>query len=169
VLRNGKLKSVRTKIISNCLRKNGAFSLIESLVATAIVSIVCMGLYAGISSGFTVVEQSRENLRATQILLEKMETIRLYSWDQINSNSFIPPTFSAAFQPGRTNYSTNSLVYTGSVLVTNVGQTLTSWSENYSNDMRLVVVQLTWRSAGANHTRTMRTMISRYGMQNYIY
>src|SRR5687768_10772939 len=147
-----------------------AFSLIETMVAMGIIALVCMGLYAGISAGFTVVEESRENLRATQILLEKMETIRLYSWDQVNSNGFIPATFSAPFMPGRTNAGTNNLVYTGRVTVTDVGPSATPFSsESYSNAMRMVIVDLTWRSAGRQHTRQMRTYLSRYGLQNYVY
>jgi Tfp pilus assembly protein PilV len=144
--------------------RTGAFSLIEALMATGIISVVALGLYAGISSGFSVVEQSRENLRATQILVEKMETVRLYSWDQINSNGFIPATFSAPFQPGTTNASNSTLVYRGRVTIANAPIT-----EAYSNDLKLVTVDLSWISARITHSRTMSTLISRYGLQNYIY
>lgn len=161
--------NIRNTILTRS-NQASAFSLIETMVATGIVALVCLGLYAGISAGFTVVEESRENLRATQILLEKMETIRLYSWDQINSNGFIPGSFSAPFMPGRTNSGTNNLVYTGQVIVTDVGSSATPFSaESYSNSMRMVVVDLIWRSAGRQHSRQMRTYLSRYGLQNYVY
>ena len=145
-------------------------SLIETLVAMAVTTLVAVGLYLGISAGFTVVEVSRENLRATQILLEKMETIRLYSWDQINSNGFVPTSFTAPFMPGRTNSGTNNLVYEGRVTIADVGGSATPFtSETYTNSMRMVIVDLTWRSAGRQHSRQMRTYLSRYGLQNYVY
>src|SRR5687767_14388252 len=60
-----------------------AFSIIEVLVALAIAGVLFTSLYAGISAGFVVIETARENLRATQIMVEKLETIRLYTWEQI--------------------------------------------------------------------------------------
>ena len=57
-----------------------AFSMIEILVAMVVLGIMFVSLYSGFSSGFAVVQLARENLRATQILQEKMETIRLYTW-----------------------------------------------------------------------------------------
>src|SRR5207237_602455 len=80
--------------------RQSAFSLVEMIVCTAIMVILFVSLYGGISSGFAVVNLARENLRANQIIVEKMETVRLYNWDQINSNGFLPPTFTAPFFPG---------------------------------------------------------------------
>ena len=64
----------------------------EVLVAVAIIGTVFVSLYLGMTQGFAIVQVARENLRATQILQEKTEIIRLYTWDQINTAGFIPPT-----------------------------------------------------------------------------
>ena len=77
---------------------HAAFSITEVLVAISIVGVLFLSLYGGITSGFAVVNLARETC-ANQIVLEKMETIRLYTWDQINSNGFIAPTFTASFYP----------------------------------------------------------------------
>jgi len=42
----------------------------------AIAGIVVFSLYAGINFGMFNLQMSRENLRATQIMLEKVETLR---------------------------------------------------------------------------------------------
>ena len=68
------------KIISASTSRS-AFTLIEIAITTAILGVVVAGFYAGIGSGFAMVGLSRENMRANQILLEKMETLRLYSWE----------------------------------------------------------------------------------------
>lgn len=155
---------------------NLAFSIIEVLVAVSIVGVMFLSLYGGITSGFAVVNMARENLRANQIVLEKMETIRLYTWDQINTSGFIPLTFTASFYPPlpaeATESSANSgtasqnqsLVYYGTVAITNAPV-----AAAYSDHMRLVVVSLTWTNGGIARQRQMQTLVSEYGMQNYIY
>jgi len=139
-----------------------AFTLIEVLVAVAISGIVFVGLYSGISSGFAIVELARENLRAGQILQEKMETIRLYTWSQITTAGFVPTNFTDVFFTS--TQSASGLTYTGRVTIASA-----PISESYSNDMKSVTVQVTWTSAGVIRSRDMQTLVSRYGLQNYIY
>jgi len=42
-------------------------------------------------------------------------------------------------------------------------------TESYSNSLKKVIATATWQSAGQQHQRQMTTLISQYGMQNYIY
>jgi prepilin-type N-terminal cleavage/methylation domain-containing protein len=143
-------------------RTGEAFSLIEVMVAVAIGGIMFVSLYTGFSSGFAVVQLARENLRGTQILQEKMETIRLYTWDQITAAGFIPTNFTDVFYPG--TQSAAGLTFTGTVKIATAPLT-----ESYSNDLKQVTVQVTWKSANVVRTRDMTTFVSRYGLQNYIY
>src|SRR6476660_7341193 len=101
--------------------RRSAFTLIEIVVTTAIVGVVFAGFYSGIAGGFSIVGLSRENLRADQILLEKTETLRLYSWDQINTDGFIPPTFTAPFYPSALGQADAAagVMYHGVVTITN--------------------------------------------------
>jgi prepilin-type N-terminal cleavage/methylation domain-containing protein len=138
-----------------------AMTLIETLIGMAIFGILFVSLYAGISSGMAIIRSARENLRATQVMLEKMETIRLYSWDQINQSGFIPASFSAPFWPADGG---SGLQYQGSMTITNV-----AFNESYSTEMRQVIVSVTWNSGSVTHRREMRTMVSRYGLQNYVF
>ena len=117
-------------------------------------------LYVAFSSGFQFVQLCRENQRAGQILTEKLETIRLYTWDQVNTSGFVPTNFTATFYPpSQTN---SGLVYTGTIEIVPVPAT-----ETYSNDLRQVNVSLNWASGRTVRTRAMTTMISQYGIQNY--
>jgi prepilin-type N-terminal cleavage/methylation domain-containing protein len=139
-----------------------AFSLIEVLVAVSIAGIVFVGLYAGLSSGFAVVQLARENLRATQILQEKLETIRLYTWDQITTAGFVPTNFTDVFYAG--TQSAAGLTYTGALSIATA-----TIDAAYSNDLRLITVEVSWSSAHVLRRRDMSTFVSRYGLQNYIY
>jgi prepilin-type N-terminal cleavage/methylation domain-containing protein len=155
---------MRTPITATS-RKRGfqsGISLVELMVAIAIASIMLVGLYAGFSSSFAVLQLARENLRATQILQERMETIRLYNWEQVNTPGFIGTNFLEAFYPG-TN-SGSGLVYKGRIFVGSA-----PIAESYSNELRLVVVDVNWVSAKVKRTRQMSTFVSKYGLQHYIY
>ena len=48
-------------------------TLTEVLVAVIVVAIIAMACYGALSSGFSVVESTRQDLRATQIMMQKLE------------------------------------------------------------------------------------------------
>ena len=144
-------------------RRCAAFAITEALVASTVVGIVFVALYTGISSGFGFVQMSRENLRGTQILQEKMETIRLYTWEQITTTGFLPTTFVDYFIAA-TNSSSRGLAYTGTVTIASAPIT-----EVYSNDLKQVTIRLQWLSGRVQRSREMTTFVGKNGLQNYIY
>ncbi|MFT4588025.1 MAG: prepilin-type N-terminal cleavage/methylation domain-containing protein [Candidatus Binatia bacterium] len=151
----------RTSVSGRPNRRSG-FTLVEVMVASGILGLVVVALFAGITMCFSTVQLSRENVRATQILQDKMESIRLYNWDQINTSGFIPTSFVEPHYPGG---STNSGVfYSGTMAIEPAPIT-----ESYSNDLRSVTVAVSWTSDGVPRLRDMQTYVSRYGLQNYIY
>ena len=142
-----------------------AFTLAEVMVGVALMGVMFVSLYAGLSSGFATIDRARQNLRATQVALEKMETIRMYSWEQVNSNGFVPPTFTAPFYPLVAGEAAeDGIVFFGTTEITTADV-----PSAYSNDMRQVVVTVSWTNNNIGCHREMRTFISQYGMQRYIY
>ena len=143
-------------------KKSAAFSLLEVVFGMAIIGTVVGAMVSGITNGTFTMRMARENLRATQILQEKMETIRLYRWDQINASGFIPTNFTDTFYP--LNQTNHGLVYTGILAVVSAPMT-----ESYSNSLRQVTVTVNWSSGGVRRQRQMTTLVAQYGLQNYIY
>lgn len=139
------------------------FSLFEATMSMAIVGICSLALFSGFTSGFFNMQLARENLRATQIMLEKTETLRLYNWNQINSNGFVLPAFTNRYDPNALNGS-QGLTYTGTVTIGPA-----PLATSYSNQVRLVTVTLNWKTGGINRTRQFTTYIAQSGLQNYIY
>ena len=169
-----KLRSLHPWPPPNCATL--AFSIVEALVAACVVGVLFVSLYAGITAGFGALNSSRENLRATQVLIDKAETLRLYSWNQIStfgtSTSYIPSTFSESFFPATTNYSESTVstnatgsgfTYYGLVAIENSG-----FTENYSNSMKRVTITVNWTN-GVARSQTLTTFVGQYGIQNYIY
>ncbi len=136
------------------------FTLVEVIIAVAVVSIVFVAIYGAVTMNLSIIRLCRENETATQILTEKLETIRLYNWDQVNSNGFVPASFTVSLDPAS---STSPPFFTGSVSIAQA-----PIAEAYGQNMRLVSVRLDWVSGNRPQTRTMSTFFSRYGLQNYV-
>jgi Tfp pilus assembly protein PilE len=150
--------------------KEKAYTLAEVMISVLIVGTLTLSLYAGFSQGFSVIQTSRENLRATQILVQRMETIRLYTWSQVlNTTTYLKPTFTECYDPlGRTNNSVGAL-YQG-IITCQVPMDL---PPAYRTNMQTITVQLFWTNYSNGepvvHTRQMQTRVARNGMQNYVY
>ena len=142
-------------------RRFSAYSLAETVVTMAILGLVCTGLYGGISLSFQNVQLSREDRRASQILVQTMELIRLYTWSQSSpATNYLPTSFSAPFN----NTLSNSWSYQVSVSVSNAP----GISEVYSNDLRIITVQAAWTNSNKPRVRSMSTYIARPGLLWYV-
>ena len=70
------------------------------MVGIAVMAVMITALYGGFTFAFAEVRLARENVRATQVLQEKMEVVRLYNWDQLNQPGFVPTQFTEAYYVG---------------------------------------------------------------------
>lgn len=138
-------------------RGHSAFTLIDVMVGMGVLGVVLVSLFASFTFGFGVVKLSREDVRAAQILHERMEIIRLCKWEQVIDPSFIPAKFKEPF-------GTESNFFNGSIVVTNV-----SFSEAYKTNLKQVIVTVNWTNSGSQCTRTISTLVSQYGLQRYIF
>src|SRR5205809_6958304 len=77
-------------------------TLVEVMVALSVLGFMVVSLYAGFSYGFAVLRVARENMRATQILQERMEVLRLTRFVNVEFG-FIPRTFTDHIFTSETN------------------------------------------------------------------
>jgi Tfp pilus assembly protein PilV len=149
----------------NCRVGLSAFTLAEVMVAVLVVSVVFVSLFTGVSSGFALVKLAREDLRATQIMLQRMEAVRLYTWSQItNANYFSTNTVSEYYDPAGQAAGSGGVAYSVSTAVST-----DTPAGTYAPNMRRVTVQVSWLSGKIQRKREVSTFVARYGMQNYIY
>ena len=95
-------------------QSTAAFALLEVVIAAFALGVVLLALFASLSSGFSIIQSARENLRATQILVQRTEAIRLYNWTQILDTNYLKPTFIEYYDPQSSSNSVGTR-YTGFV------------------------------------------------------
>jgi prepilin-type N-terminal cleavage/methylation domain-containing protein len=139
------------------------FTLAEVLLAVAVIGTLFITLYLGIAFCFDKTKSERENLRATQVMLRRMEGIRLLSWDQVTNTTLNPLNFSEQYIPGAVG---SGVTYTGRLEVADV--TLDP-PATYSGLMKRITVTVTWTSGTIQHARTETTYAARDGIQKYVW
>jgi len=137
---------------------NAAFTLVELMVGAGILALTMVALYGAFSFGFSTIKLSREDVRADQILVQKLETLRVYNWTNI-INNYITTNFTEWFSAN------GGVSYDGAV---NIAPFIPSGAnESYRDSLRQVTVSVGWISGGVPRVRTMTTLVSQYGIQNY--
>lgn len=147
-------------------RRGAAFTLAEVAVAVFVLGTIGGGFCLALSSGFSMLQTTREDLRATQIIMQKIEAVRLCTWSELANISF-----QESYDPLSGTNQAAGAVYFGTVSIgpaTSIPNTV-----SYAPNMCLVTVNLNWtnynHTTAIPHTRQMQTQVARYGLQNYIW
>jgi len=148
-------------------KHQSGWSLAELMISVVVIAIVFVSLFAAFGYGFCVIRATREDLRATQILTQKIEGIRLCTWTQLTTQC--PSTFQDTYTAsGNTN---STLTYNGTITLASNP----NLPAGYRDQVKLVTVTITWTTPGTandpslTHTRSMQTESAMYGLQNYLY
>jgi prepilin-type N-terminal cleavage/methylation domain-containing protein len=151
------------KIRANSKSRKG-YTLVETVVAAAILTVAVSGVMVCFGYGFLIMQHARENQRATQIMLEKVEIIRLYSWDQVNTPGFVPSTFTDVYDPK--SATAPGVTYQGTLAIRDAPIS----GVNYATNVKEFLITLNWTTQGrVQHTRTLSTLVAKDGIQNYVY
>jgi Tfp pilus assembly protein PilV len=144
-------------------QRQSAFTIAEAVVSALLIGLCWISLGAAIGMSLSLARGNREDLRATQILVQKMEQFRLYNWAQLQDAAYVPDTFQEYFDPNLKK----GPVYSGTV----TNYVPTSLPANYQNKVRSIVVSLSWTSYNGGkaipHNRSMQTYVAQYGMNTF--
>lgn len=159
------MKVFRTRSRARAKKASFGFTLVETLAAIVIAATVLSTHYLGITAGFAIVTVTREDLRASQIMLKTMEAVRLSSFSQLTDPTKYPPSFTEYYCE---KYKTNGQ---GGVLYTVTYTAASSPSvlpPSYRGNVLKVTVGVSWVSGNVTRSRSMDTFVSRHGVQSYI-
>jgi prepilin-type N-terminal cleavage/methylation domain-containing protein len=147
------------------LRKARAFTLVEVVISVAILGIAAAGLMGCLNYAFFVMKMARENLRATQIMLERAEAIRLWRWDRmISGPANVPPTFTENYDP-TPGTEHPGVTYSGTVSI----DPFPDNTVGYAASMKQITITLQWKTGNVTRNRTNVTYVAKDGIQNYVY
>ena len=148
-------------------KSNSGVSLTEVVMATAIIAMIGGAVVTSINYGLLVMRIARENQRATQVMVERLESIRLYNWAQVTTPNFIPTSFTEAYDPSNPN-SSQGITYYGQLTIGPAS--FSGNTPSYASNMRQFTVTLQWTNASSvPHLRTITTYVAKNGIQNYVY
>lgn len=72
--------SLRLRLMNLTKLKTAGFTLVESLVAITVFSMVIAGGLIGVQRGFEIIDNSRHYTRVSQVLQSEVESLRTLSW-----------------------------------------------------------------------------------------
>jgi hypothetical protein len=143
-----------------------AFTLVETVIAVLLATMMLTALYTCFASGWSLIQITGQDLRATQILLQRMERVRLCDFTQIKDTGLNPSSSVEYFDPKDQGTGGGGVAYT----VTFASTTPSSGSlpEAYRMNMLLVTVGTCWTNGTRVYNRSMQTYVAKDGMQSYV-
>ncbi|TAK99168.1 MAG: hypothetical protein EPO07_11120 [Verrucomicrobia bacterium] len=152
-------KKARTSAVSG-------FTLAEALVAVLLGSVMLLALYASFTCGYTTIRVTREDLRATEIMLTRLERVRLCTYSELSNAQTNPPTAVEYYDPTDQASGKGGVVYTVTYSVKAPTDPLPA---AYKNNMWLVTVGVSWtNNSSATHSRSMQTYVATNGINGYV-
>jgi prepilin-type N-terminal cleavage/methylation domain-containing protein len=145
------------------------YTLVEVLCAIVVTAIAATALFAGFDNGFAMLRTTREDLRATQILMQKTEAIRLLPWNQFTNAS---GTFQENYYPKGLPLTNAGTLYYGTFNTLGVPANIPD-TVSYKTNLHLITVTLSWTNyvgeTPISHFRYMQSLSAMNGLQNYVY
>jgi len=131
------------------------FTLVEAIVATLILAIVLVSVLAVASQSARYLTDIRRTTRASQVLQQEMEAIRLMDWTTLQAltNSFT--------DPNDTNH-----IFAGTITQANYAPA----AYGTTNTIVTVTLTVTWTNqVNTVLTNTLTTLVSNGGLNKYIF
>lgn len=131
------------------LSRISGFTLIEVMMAATILLLGIVGMMHAITSGTEMLDTSRKQTLAGQIIQNEIERVRLLKWSEVSSLSANPTTVTLA----------------GVFIAQDKSFSCERTVADVKNDLRKLTFTVTWKSNTHRvHTRTGETYIGKNGL-----
>lgn len=140
-------------------RGRRAFTLIEVMVAAAVLAVALSSAIIVIQSGFRNLDIARTSTAASQIIQSEMERLRLLNWAAISA---LP----ASAQVDIPSSHSSSVVAGGRVSIVRTVSTVSG----RNGEMKAITLTATWTgTSGHTHTRIFKMRYAKNGLFDYYY
>ncbi len=167
--RNMKIRILQTQSRTRFRTASFGFTLVETMVAIMVAAIMLSAHFLAFASGFAMVTVTREDLRASQIMLQRMEAIRVAGFSQLNDTTKFPTNSFEYYDEKHKTNGNGGVRYTVTYS-TKAGYQLvdTTMPTSYRTNLTEVTVGVSWNSGTTTRSRSMRTYVTRYGVESYV-
>ena len=135
-------------------RHKDAFTIVEVAVVTAIFGILLIAILGMVSQASRYLHDIRLTARSSQVLQQKMEDVRLLTWDRLTNYPSVWTDSASTYGKFVVTVAANSYdVYSGTTMVLKV------------------TLSTTWTNFSTNQVETNRltTLVTNRGLNNYIF
>src|SRR5215831_2494122 len=140
-----------------------AFTLTETMAAMVLGMLMLTALYASLTFGFSTVKLSREDLRATQVLLKQIELLRITSFTNIHNF-----TTQDYYDPINSNANGGAVYNVTVACAAPSTADMPAQPVHYTNKMLKITATATWTNAHILRSRTIQTYVATNGIQPYV-
>jgi Tfp pilus assembly protein PilV len=131
------------------LRAHGAFTLVEVLMAAVIMLVGVVGMIDAIKIGSEMLDLSRKQTIAIQIIHSEIDRVRLSSWTDVQQ---LPATLS---------YDLSKIGFQG----INQGFACTRVVSDVRTDLKKITYTVTWKgNTGRSYSRSSSTYVGKNGL-----
>ena len=143
-----KIKILQTLSKTRAQKASRGFTLVETMVAIFVSAIFLSAHYLAFAAGFSIVTVTREDLRASQIMLQRMETIRLCGYGDLTNAVKYPPSVTQYYdEKGQTNGNGGAAYTVTHVAASALNSTNVNYlPPSYRSNMTEVTVGVSWTS-----------------------
>jgi len=133
-------------------RWKAGYTLMQVMIATFLVVIVFAGGLGALAQANRLIEISRDETRASQVLQSEVEDLRTYNWDAL-----IALPAEAKYSPQSSFTDAYAARYTVKRMIT-----------TRSSTQKLVTIQVGWLdNSGSGHLREYITVVSKDGLYDF--
>ena len=138
------------------------FTLVEVMVAAAVMILAIVGMIQVIVSGSEMLDVSRKQTIAMQIIHGQLEQIRLNSWTQINA---LGTNRTVSVEAGDDNTSGDKFVFGTNLPLIAKGFRCKRTITDVRTDLKQVTYTVTWTgNTGRSYSRSGSTYVGKNGL-----
>lgn len=144
------------------LRRRAAFTLIEVMLAAAVLAFALIGTIQVLVSGSEMMDVARKQTIATQIIHGQIDQVRLLDWSQVSA---LGSSDTVSVEDGDNTSSGKMFIFGNNLPVLAKGFTLKRTISTVQTDLKQVTFTVTWTgNTGRSYSRSGSTYVGKNGL-----
>ncbi len=137
-------------------------TLVEVMLAATVLALALVGMIQVVVSGSEMLDVSRKQTIAMQIIHGQIEQVRLLNWTQIGT---LGSTDTVSVEAGDNTLSTKMFIFGTNLPAIAKGFTCTRTISDVRTDLKQVTITVTWTgSTGRTYSRSGSTYVAKDGL-----